>query len=150
MLKKTISSEVSADNLAWLEREFMPARGIRNSSDAFESLINAFRATLGTAEFGEPTGQRVIRQALATAAEPLTASQVVAAAGLSMPTVRTYLARLKALGHVEGTPTKTRTTFAEAFKLTSAGRRVWIGTIRDPEERTIAELAAEDLEARGG
>jgi DNA-binding transcriptional ArsR family regulator len=145
MEKITVSCEVSAPNLAWLEREFLPARGIRGLTEALESLINAYRAGLGETEIGEPPGQRQIREALGRSRDPLTASQLCRSAGLSLPTVRAYLARLEALGHVRSAPVKTRTTYAAAWALTPMGRRAWIATIRDPEERTVAELAADDL-----
>ena len=147
MNRKTLEISISPDAFATLEA-FARMRGC-NISLAVESLLNLRRAEMGQVEFVEPVGQGKIRETLARSpAVPLSASQCVALTGLSLPTVRAYLSKLEALGHVRSAPIKTRTNFAAAYTLTKAGRWVWIGTIRDPEERTVQEMNAEDLEAR--
>lgn len=151
MHRKTLEIAISFDALTWLEN-YARSRKIENVALAVESLINKCRAETEGTGFVEPHGQALVRDALGRSpSTPLTVSQLAERTGLSVITARQCARKLEALGHVRGGQfVKTLTNFAAAYSLTSAGRRVWIGTIRDPEERTIAELAAEDLEARGG
>jgi hypothetical protein len=150
MNRKTLEISISYDSLTWLEN-YAKARKIPDLALAVESLINMRRAEVGTGEFTEPHGQALVRDALGKSLTvPLTVSQLVDRTGLSVITVRQYTRKLEGLGHLKGGHfVKRSTNYAEAFKLTSPGRRVWLRTIRDPEERTAAELTVEDLESKG-